>query len=281
MLGQPAVVAGHHRGDAEREALLAEQGVAAVARAVRPDLARVGEVDDVLVVGVAGPGHVDLARLERCADRMQAGHPLAVAEHVECRLTHAGHDPHRHRHVGRVGELHADVGDPRSERTHRERDDVQRATPHRTVVEGEHLGAHLGRVAPVVVGAGLLGGGRADERAVFHAGDVAGVGVGPVAVGALGLVELGERAGGDELTGQPVVLLGAPVAPVHGVGPQHRCPVVDPALQSVVRGGCAHVGPLARSVGAATLPSSDHQFAALVPRASWLKRSNDAEFVQM
>ena len=34
VLGQPAVVAGHDRGDAQREALLAEQRVAAVARAV-------------------------------------------------------------------------------------------------------------------------------------------------------------------------------------------------------------------------------------------------------
>ena len=34
VLGQPAVVAGHDRGDAQGEALLAEQGVAAVARAV-------------------------------------------------------------------------------------------------------------------------------------------------------------------------------------------------------------------------------------------------------
>src|SRR5436190_1751893 len=34
VLGQPAVVARHHRRDAQREALLAEQGVAAVARSV-------------------------------------------------------------------------------------------------------------------------------------------------------------------------------------------------------------------------------------------------------
>ncbi len=31
---------------------------------------------------------------ERGADRVQARHPLAVAEHVERALTHAGHDPH-------------------------------------------------------------------------------------------------------------------------------------------------------------------------------------------
>ena len=58
VLGQPALVAGHHRGDPQREALLAEQRVAAVARAEGPDLAGLGEVDDVLVVGVARPRHV-------------------------------------------------------------------------------------------------------------------------------------------------------------------------------------------------------------------------------
>ena len=49
---------------------------------------------------------------ERVADRVDAGHELAVvAEHVEDGLAHAGHDPHVHHDVGGVGELHADVGD--------------------------------------------------------------------------------------------------------------------------------------------------------------------------
>jgi hypothetical protein len=36
-------------------ALLAEQGISAVPRSERPDLAGLGEVDDVLVVGIARP----------------------------------------------------------------------------------------------------------------------------------------------------------------------------------------------------------------------------------
>ena len=84
MLGHPAGVAGHHRGDAQREALLAQQGVAAVARAERDDLAGLGEVDDVLVLGVTGPGHVRLTGFERRPHRVQAGYELAVvAEHLE------------------------------------------------------------------------------------------------------------------------------------------------------------------------------------------------------
>ena len=66
VLGQPALVAGHHRRDPQGEALLAEQGVAAIARAERPDLAVLREVDDVLGL-VAGPGDVVLAVRERRA----------------------------------------------------------------------------------------------------------------------------------------------------------------------------------------------------------------------
>ena len=95
VLGEPALVARHHRRDAQREALLAEQRVAAVARSVRLDLARLGEVHDVLVLVVARPRHVGLTRLERHADRVDARHELAVgAEHVERGLAHARHDPH-------------------------------------------------------------------------------------------------------------------------------------------------------------------------------------------
>ena len=136
VLGQPALVAGHRRGDPQREALLAEQGVAAVARAVGPDLARLGVVDDVLVVRVARPGDVLLALGERHADRVHAGDELAVvAEHLERAGAHAGHDPHRDRDVGGVGELDADVGDRRAERAHRERDHVHRAALHRALEE--------------------------------------------------------------------------------------------------------------------------------------------------
>ena len=71
VLGQPALVAGDHRRDPQREALLAQQRVAAVARAVGPDLARLGEVDDVLLL-VARPRAGLLAR-PRAASRSCAG----------------------------------------------------------------------------------------------------------------------------------------------------------------------------------------------------------------
>ena len=66
VLGQPALVAGHHAGDPQRVALLAQQRVAAVPGTERPDLPRLRELGDVLGL-VAGPGHVLLARLQRRA----------------------------------------------------------------------------------------------------------------------------------------------------------------------------------------------------------------------
>ena len=72
VLGHPALVARDVGGDAQGEALLAEQRIAAVAGAVGPDLAGLGEVDDVLLV-VAGPGDVLLAGRERRADGVHAG----------------------------------------------------------------------------------------------------------------------------------------------------------------------------------------------------------------
>ena len=95
MLGHPAFVARDVGGDAQGEALLAEQGVAAVAGAVGPDLARLGKVDDVLFV-VAGPGNILLARRKRRADGVHAGNDALVAlvDLLEDRQADARHDAH-------------------------------------------------------------------------------------------------------------------------------------------------------------------------------------------
>ena len=62
---------GHRRGDAQRVALLAQQRVAAVARAVGPDLTGLREVGDVFL-GIARPRHIGLAGLQWRTHRMQA-----------------------------------------------------------------------------------------------------------------------------------------------------------------------------------------------------------------
>ncbi len=192
VLGEPVVVAGHDRRDAQGEAFLPQQGVAAVARSVGPDLAGLGEMHDVLALGVTRPRHIRLARLERMSHRMQAGHELAViAEHLEGVGSHARHDPHGHHDVGGVGDLDTDVRDGRAQWAHREGHHVHGAAPHRAFEQLVERGPHLVGVAPVVGGAGVVLVLGADEGAVLDARHVAGVRAGPEAVGPLGLRRAG------------------------------------------------------------------------------------------
>ena len=135
-------------------------------------------------------GHDDVARPRPAARRPSARRGRtspSSPRHVERALAHAGHDPHRDRDVGRVGQLDADLGDRRAERAHRERHDVHRAALHRRPEQAvEHL-AHLGRVVPVVRRAGVLLALGADERAVLDARDVARIRQREVGVRALGV----------------------------------------------------------------------------------------------
>ena len=155
VLGEPALVVCHRRGDPQRVALLAQQRVAAVARSVGPDLAVLGEVGDVLL-RVARPRHVLLAGFERRAQRVQRlDEEPVLTEGGDHLGSDAGHDPHREHHVGGVGDLDAELRVVRAERAHAERDDVHRATAHAAAVEVGHRGAHLGRIDPVVRRAGV------------------------------------------------------------------------------------------------------------------------------
>ena len=172
-----------------------------------------------LLSALQGQGTSLSALAERHPDGMQAGHELAVvAQHLERGSAHAGHDAHRRGHVGRVGQLHADVGDRRAQRAHREGHDVHGASAHRAAKQaGERL-AHLLRVAPVVGGAGVVLVLGADEGPVLDPGHVAGIRAGQVGVGPLGVRELLERARLDQGPAEVVVLLGGAVAPVDRVG---------------------------------------------------------------
>jgi len=153
---------------------------------------------------------------------VHAGHEVAPGpEHVEDGLTHPGHDAHVHGDVRRVGELHTDVRDGRPERTHRERHDVHRPPPHRARVQLEQLGLHLGRRPPVVGGASVGLAHRADEGAILDPGDIARIRHGQKAVGALRVVEAGERAAVDQQRREAIPLLVRAVAPLDLVGLQH------------------------------------------------------------
>ena len=93
VLGQPALVTRDVGGDPQREALLAQKRVAAVAGPERPDFARFGKMDDVLLV-VAGPGDVLPAGSKGSADAVHARHD-ALLTLVDLRINgqaDPGHD---------------------------------------------------------------------------------------------------------------------------------------------------------------------------------------------
>ena len=238
MLGEPALVVGHHRGDAQRVALLAQQGVAAVARAEAPDLTCLGEVGDVLGL-VARPRDVGLARLQRGADGVQGRNEAVARRAVEQRQdrgTHPRHDLHRRHDVLGVRDLHAEERLLSVEGAHAERDDVHRPAAHAPPVEVGHQRLHPGRVHPVVGGTGVGLVDRADVGGVLDPRDVVGVGRGPERVGLLRLVQLDERAGLDELGRHAIPLLVGAVAPDDAIGLGQLRHVADPGQQPRVLG---------------------------------------------
>ena len=243
MLGEPALVAGHDRGDAQGVALLAEQGVAAVAGAEGPDGPLLGELHDVLGV-VARPGDVGLAVGERVADGVDGLDEVGVGlgHLVEDRGAHAGHDAHGDGDVGGVGELDAEHRALGLEVAHDERDDVHRPAPHAALVEAPHDPLHLLGVHPVVGGPAVLLVDRADVGAVLDAGHVDRVAGGVEGVRLLGRVEAGERAGALEGLGQHRPLLVGAGAPVDGVGLGELGDLADEGEDALVRrGGSAEV----------------------------------------
>ena len=240
MLGQPALVAGHHAGDAQGVALLAEQRVAAVPGAVGPDRPLLGELDDVLGVA-ARPGDVVLAVLERHADRVEGGHELGASS-SSIRSQHVGahprHHPHRGGDVGGVGDLHAEHRLLGLEVAHHERDDVHRAALHAALVELAHDGLHLVGRHPVVGGTRVLLVDRADVGAVLDARHVGRVGRRVEGVRLDLRVELGEGPRRDQRPGQLRPLLVGPGAPVDPVGPGHGGDLVDEVEDALVGRGC-------------------------------------------
>ena len=169
---------------------------------------------------------------------MQAGHELAVVtDYLERPFPHPRHDPEADGHVRRVGDLHADVGDGRAERTHREGHDVHRAPLHAPLEERRESLTELVWVEPVVVRPGVLFLRRGDVCAALDAGDVAHVGVCPVAVGAFRLGQARERPLIDEELAQPVVLGRRPVAPFHARRLGQGSDVVHPLEKLAVTRG--------------------------------------------
>ena len=264
VLSEPPFVTGDRRRDPQRQTLLAQQGVAPVARAVGPDLPGFWEVDDVGVLRVAGPGGVGLTGCKRRAHGVEARHELTVRTE---RLEGRGPHPRHHRHVDhderRIGELDANLRVARADRPHREGDDIKRASPHRTGEEPDELGAHRDRFRPVVRRSGVVFVRRADERPSFDAGCVTRIRPGEVAPRPLRGVQAQHGSLFDEERAEPLVFLPGTVAPFHALGldqvgePFHPCAELAMAGGRRAQRSILSSGPVrppeARSVGATRL----------------------------
>ena len=180
VLGEPALVARHHAGDAQGVALLAEQRVAAVAGAEGPDRPLLGELHDVLGVVARPRRRRPGRRLERHADRVQRRARSRAASSSSIRRSTLV--PMRAiTRIEAVTYAESVISTPNIgllglEVAHHERDDVHRPALHAARVEVAHDGLHLVRVHPVVGGPAVLLVDRADVGAVLDARDVGRVG---------------------------------------------------------------------------------------------------------
>ena len=228
MLGQPALVASHVGGDAQRKTFFAQQSVAAVARAVRPDFAGLRVMHDVLGA-VARPSHIFLPGGQRRTDGVNARYKVTIfTQHIEHRFAHAGHDALVHRHVSAVRQFDTDVGDGRAQRSHAERHHIHGAPFHAAVKQRLQSVAHFGGGHPVIGRTGLFFFLGTNIGAVFYPGHVAGVGASQKRIGPLGRVELFEGTGVDQLLAQALVLFFTAVAPIDLVGFAQGDHFIDP-----------------------------------------------------
>ena len=168
----------------QRETFLAEQRVAAVAAADRPDRVVLREMADEAPLGI---------EIERAMQ--SAVEIVGIAQHFERRAAHPRHDSHAERDIDAVGDFDADLGERRAERTHHVRNDVHRAAAHRAVEQRAELAVGLVRRHPVVGDAGVVLGRCADEGDVLGAGDIVRVRAMQIAAGAFFLIERNQDPG--------------------------------------------------------------------------------------
>ena len=211
---QPLMV----RRNAQRQTLLAQQGVAAVAGTVRPDQVLIREMADILFLNRrTGPGNILLSFFQRSADGMHAGNKLPrIAEFFENLFTHAGHRVHIADNVGTVGDFDADFGNRRIYRPHGKGDDVHRASLHASLVKIFHRFLQCIGSNPVIGGSGVNLIGIADIRAVLHTRHIRRIGTEQKTV--FSLLQLDRRTAFHHLRHQCVVFLFGTIAPIHFFG---------------------------------------------------------------
>ncbi len=238
MLGQPSLVARHHRGDAQGVAFLAQQGIAAVARSIGPDFAGFRIVDDPLVL-VARPGHIGLTFGQRCTKGMDSWNEHTVgAQLVKSALAHAGHDTHRQGHIAAVGDFNTQSRNVRTQRSHAERHHIHGAALHRACKQTFHPVSHLDRIGPVVgrAGIGLIFG--ANKGPALDARHILGIGGGIIASRTLGLVQCLQRALGNQIGDDLLLFFFGTVAPVNTVRLGQSCDLRHPGHEALMLCRC-------------------------------------------
>ena len=169
-------------------------------------------------------GHATSRAPGASGTRMDARNERTLfAEHGVHAGTHARHHPHVGDDIRAVGDLHADLRDGTSERTHRKRHDVQRASAHAALEEAAQRAAHLRWLDPVVRRPRILFALAADERAILDARDIRRIGAGKEAVRPLDRIQAMQRAGRDHALACRRVFLVAAVTTVSGVVSEAIC----------------------------------------------------------
>ena len=156
------------------------------------------------------------------------------ADRVKDSLTDSGDDVHVADDIDGVGDFQAVLCKRGTDFAHGIGDDIHGlalVAAADDVVEGL---VALVRIHPVVQGAGLSFGRRADEGSVFHTSNVVRVGSVEIAVGKLFLVEFDELAGGDSLVLEGLDLLLGPVDPDNFVRLEEVDSVLYPVQNALV-----------------------------------------------
>ena len=203
MLSHPALVLALVGSDTQREALLAQQNVAAVSGVDGPNGVVLGELDNISVL------RIDIGFGVEAANEIVG----LVAQLLESAGTHSGHNIHVENNIDGVGDLNANLGESRTDGTHGIGDDIHGSVFHDAIIHGGQFGVHLLGIHPVVGGTCILFFAGADEGSILDAGNVVGQSTMIQASRQLLRVETSHLTGGNSLVFQSIQLLIAAVNP--------------------------------------------------------------------
>ena len=201
-------------------AFLAEQRIAAVARADRLDRQLLGEMHD------------EAPRRIKVAGRMQALDELSLTLDARQRLgTHARHQAHVRDHIGRVGDLDATAGDRRIDRSHAIGNHIHRAALHAAGEQGIDLGVGRRWMFPVVVRSRVVGVPGTDKGQVLNTRHIRWMRAVQITPGMCFGIQGMQVSACEHQLRQRVILAIAAVAPMNSLRFGQRSNFSDPLIQ--------------------------------------------------